>query len=228
MDGKSESELFDTNFCRCRIVESVGEGVTDMKEGDHVVPIFNGECGDCIYCKREKTNMCERSGVNPFKTVMVNDGKSRFSTKDGKPIFHFLNTSTFSEYTVLESACVVKVEPEVPLKKMTLLSCGVSTGKDLLIACMYILALIVVVTFPGLATTASHMKFQLFKLGKLRPPAYRYFFVLFSRTKPGVSSLEDGDAEFLLRLKRNFWSIAVRKIPKINTLFFNVFCNSDL
>lgn len=141
MDGKSESELFDTNFCRCRIVESVGEGVTDMKEGDHVVPIFNGECGDCIYCKREKTNMCERSGVNPFKSVMVNDGKSRFSTKDGKPIFHFLNTSTFSEYTVLESACVVKVEPEVPLKKMTLLSCGVSTGKDLLIACMYILAL---------------------------------------------------------------------------------------
>lgn len=115
-----------------RIVESVGEGVRDMKEGDHVVPIFNGECGDCIYCKREKTNMCERSGVNPFKTVMVSDGKSRFSTlEDGKPIFHFLNTSTFSEYTVLESACVVKVDPAAPLKKMTLLSCGVSTGKRL-------------------------------------------------------------------------------------------------
>jgi Zn-dependent alcohol dehydrogenase len=111
------------------IVESVGEGVTDMKEGDHVVPIFNGECGDCIYCKCEKTNMCERSGVNPFKTVMVNDGKSRFSSKEGKPIFHFLNTSTFSEYTVLESACVVKIDSHVPLKKMTLLSCGVSTGK---------------------------------------------------------------------------------------------------
>jgi alcohol dehydrogenase len=111
------------------IVESVGEGVTDMKEGDHVVPIFNGECGDCIYCKCEKTNMCERSGVNPFKTVMVSDGKSRFSSKEGKPIFHFLNTSTFSEYTVLESACVVKIDSHVPLKKMTLLSCGVSTGK---------------------------------------------------------------------------------------------------
>ncbi|GMY30655.1 alcohol dehydrogenase-like 4 isoform X1 [Fagus crenata] len=110
------------------IIESVGEGVIDMKEGDHVVPIFNGECGDCIYCKCEKTNQCEKSGVNPFKTVMVNDGKSRFSSKDGKPIFHFLNTSTFSEYTVLESACVVKIDPEAPLKKMTLLSCGVSTG----------------------------------------------------------------------------------------------------
>uniref|UniRef100_A0A2N9IEM2 alcohol dehydrogenase n=1 Tax=Fagus sylvatica TaxID=28930 RepID=A0A2N9IEM2_FAGSY len=110
------------------IIESVGEGVIDMKEGDHVVPIFNGECGDCIYCKCEKTNKCEKSGVNPFKTVMVNDGKSRFSSKDGKPIFHFLNTSTFSEYTVLESACVVKIDREAPLKKMTLLSCGVSTG----------------------------------------------------------------------------------------------------
>lgn len=115
----------------CSIVESVGEGVKDMKEGDHVVPIFNGECGECVYCKHEKTNMCERSGVNPFKTVMSSDGKSRFSTlKDGKPIFHFLNTSTFSEYTVIESACVVKVDPAAPLKMMTLLSCGVSTGKS--------------------------------------------------------------------------------------------------
>ncbi|CAB4280311.1 unnamed protein product [Prunus armeniaca] len=110
------------------IVESVGEGVEDMKEGDHVIPIFNGECGDCKCCKSEKTNICHNFGVNPFKKVMNNDGKSRFSTKDGKPIYHFLNTSTFSEYTVLESACVVKIDPEAPLKKMTLLSCGVSTG----------------------------------------------------------------------------------------------------
>ncbi|KAF3970201.1 hypothetical protein ACB098_01G129800 [Castanea mollissima] len=110
------------------IVESVGEGVMDIKKGDHVVPIFNGECGDCPYCKCEKTNMCERAGVNPFMTVMVNDGKSRFSCKEGKPIFHFLNTSTFCEYTVVESACVVKIDPGASLKTMTLLSCGVSTG----------------------------------------------------------------------------------------------------
>ncbi|GFZ16366.1 GroES-like zinc-binding alcohol dehydrogenase family protein [Actinidia rufa] len=110
------------------IVESVGEGVMDLKEGDHVVPIFNGECGDCVYCHSDKTNLCKKFRVNPFKTVMVNDGKSRFSSKDGKPIFHFLNTSTFSEYTVLDSACVVKIDPQAPLKKMTLLSCGVSTG----------------------------------------------------------------------------------------------------
>lgn len=108
----------------------MGEGVKDMKEGDHVIPIFNGECGDCKCCKSEKTNICHNFGVNPFKKVMNEDGKSRFSTKDGKPIYHFLNTSTFSEYTVLESACVVKIDPEAPLKKMTLLSCGVSTGKS--------------------------------------------------------------------------------------------------
>lgn len=68
-----------------------------------------------------------------MKTVMNSDGKTRFSiiTKDGgykKPIYHFLNTSTFSQYTVLDSACVVKIDSEAPLKKMTLLSCGVSTG----------------------------------------------------------------------------------------------------
>ncbi|KAG8374515.1 hypothetical protein BUALT_Bualt10G0003000 [Buddleja alternifolia] len=110
------------------LVESVGEGVTDMEIGDHVVPIFNGECRECDYCKSEKTNLCEKFRVNPFKSTMVNDGKCRFSTKDGKPIYHFLNTSTFSEYTVLDSACVVKIDQNAPLDKMSLLSCGVSTG----------------------------------------------------------------------------------------------------
>lgn len=112
------------------IVESVGEGVSDMEEGDIVVPIFNGECGECCYCKSEQTNMCERFGVNPMKKVMESDGRSRFSTIDGKPIFHFLNTSTFVEYTVVDSACVVKLHPDLTpsLKKLTLISCGVSTG----------------------------------------------------------------------------------------------------
>ncbi|XP_047324150.1 alcohol dehydrogenase-like 3 [Impatiens glandulifera] len=111
------------------IVESVGEGVTDLQEGDHVVPIFNGECGDCVYCNRTDTNLCEKYRVNPFKSVMQADGKSRFSTKvDGKPIFHFLNTSTFSEYSVIDSACVVKIPSNAPLKEMALISCGVSTG----------------------------------------------------------------------------------------------------
>ncbi|XP_020218711.1 alcohol dehydrogenase-like 4 [Cajanus cajan] len=112
------------------IVESVGEGVSEVKEGDIVVAIFNGECGECVYCKCEKSNMCERFGVNPMKKVMEGDGTCRFSTIDGKPIFHFLNTSTFSEYTVLDSACVVKLDHghSLSLKNLTLLSCGVSTG----------------------------------------------------------------------------------------------------
>ncbi|KAL3499143.1 hypothetical protein ACH5RR_038236 [Cinchona calisaya] len=111
------------------VVESVGEGVTDLKVGDHVVLIFNSECGDCAYCKSEKTNLCEKYRVNPFKSVMVNDGKCRFSSKEnGKPIFHFLNTSTFSKYTVVDSACVVKIDPIAPLNKMALLSCCISTG----------------------------------------------------------------------------------------------------
>lgn len=112
------------------IVESVGEGVKDVSEGDNVVPIFNGECGECECCKCPKTNICTKFGVNPMKRVMAGDGTSRFTNKEGKPIFHFLNTSTFSEYTVVESACVVKIDSSIShgLKKMTLLSCGVSTG----------------------------------------------------------------------------------------------------
>ncbi|AAF25975.1 F6N18.16 [Arabidopsis thaliana] len=115
---------------------SVGEGVKDVKEGDYVIPTFNGECGECKVCKREESNLCERYHVDPMKRVMVNDGGTRFSTtinKDGgssqsQPIYHFLNTSTFTEYTVLDSACVVKIDPNSPLKQMSLLSCGVSTG----------------------------------------------------------------------------------------------------
>ncbi|XP_061366096.1 alcohol dehydrogenase-like 3 [Gastrolobium bilobum] len=112
------------------VVESVGEGVSDMEEGDMVVLIFNGECGECSYCKCELTNMCERFGVNPMKKVMAGDGTCRFSTINGKPIFHFLNTSTFTEYTVVDSACVVKLHRDLTLnlKNLTLLSCGVSTG----------------------------------------------------------------------------------------------------
>jgi alcohol dehydrogenase len=116
-----------------RVVESVGEGVEDIKAGDHVVPIFTGECSDCTNCKSQKTNLCNVFRVNAFKSTMVGDGKTRFSTVgptggERVPVYHFLNTSTFSEYTVLDSACVVKINPEAPLEKMCLLSCGILTG----------------------------------------------------------------------------------------------------
>lgn len=102
----------------------------DIKVGDYVIPIFHGECGDCIFCKSDKSNICDKFGIDPFKTVMKSDGNTRFRTSsDHKPIFHFLNTSTFTQYTVLDSACVVKIDPNlIPLNKMALLSCCISTG----------------------------------------------------------------------------------------------------
>lgn len=111
-------------------MESVGEGVTELAAGDHVIPLFNGECGTCRCCKNPTTNLCEKMGVDPTKSTMVGDGKTRFTTADERrqPIYHFLNTSTFSEFTVVDSACVVKIDSEAPIKKMTLLSCGLSTG----------------------------------------------------------------------------------------------------
>jgi len=115
------------------VVESVGEGVQDLAPGDHVVPIFNGECGACAYCESDKTNLCGTYRVNPFKSTMSSDGGTRFSVVDRnsglrQPVYHFLNTSTFAEYTVLDAACAVKINPKAPLHKMCLLSCGISTG----------------------------------------------------------------------------------------------------
>ncbi|KAL5223934.1 hypothetical protein ABZP36_010573 [Zizania latifolia] len=115
------------------VVESVGEGVEDLAPGDHVVPIFTGECGTCANCESSKTNMCKTYRINPFKSTMVSDGGTRFTVVDRhsgerRPVFHFLNTSTFAEYTVIDSACAVKINPRAPLEKMYLLSCGISTG----------------------------------------------------------------------------------------------------
>lgn len=88
-----------------RVVESVGEGVTDLKLGDHVLPMFTGECGDCHHCRSEESNMCDLLQINTDRGVMINDGKSRFSI-NGKPIDHFVGTSTFSEYTIVHVGCL--------------------------------------------------------------------------------------------------------------------------
>ena len=110
------------------IVESVGEGVTDLKPGDHVIPLFTGECGECVYCKSNDTNLCEKYKVDLFRTSMINDGETRFSI-GGKPINHFMMTSTFSQYTVVDYACVTKINPSAPLDKVCLLGCGIATGR---------------------------------------------------------------------------------------------------
>ena len=89
------------------IIESVGEGVTDVAPGDHVLPVFTGECKECPHCKSAESNMCDLLRINTDRGVMIGDGKSRFSI-NGKPIYHFVGTSTFSEYTVMHVGCVAK------------------------------------------------------------------------------------------------------------------------
>ncbi|KAI7740149.1 hypothetical protein M8C21_018277 [Ambrosia artemisiifolia] len=109
------------------VVESVGEGVTDLQPGDHVLPVFTGECKECAHCKSEESNMCDLLRINTDRGVMLHDQKSRFSI-NGKPIFHFVGTSTFSEYTVVHVGCLAKINPDAPLDKVCVLSCGISTG----------------------------------------------------------------------------------------------------
>ncbi|KAB1671583.1 S-(hydroxymethyl)glutathione dehydrogenase, partial [Klebsiella pneumoniae] len=92
------------------IVESVGEGVTELQPGDHVLPVFMGECGECAHCKSEESNLCEVLRVNTDRGGMLHDGKTRFSI-NGKPIYHFIGTSTFSEYTVVHVGCLAKINP---------------------------------------------------------------------------------------------------------------------
>lgn len=118
-------------WCSIRIVESVGEGVTELAPGDHVLPVFTGECKECGHCKSEESNMCDLLRINTDRGVMISDGQSRFSI-NGKPIYHFVGTSTFSEYTVVHVGCVAKINPLAPLDKVCVLSCGISTGKTLL------------------------------------------------------------------------------------------------
>ncbi|TNI84931.1 S-(hydroxymethyl)glutathione dehydrogenase/class III alcohol dehydrogenase [Aeromonas allosaccharophila] len=108
------------------IVESVGEGVTSVKVGDHVIPLYTPECGECKFCKSGKTNLCQKIRATQGKGLMP-DGTARFS-KDGQPIYHYMGTSTFSEYTVLPEISIAKVDPAAPLEEVCLLGCGVTTG----------------------------------------------------------------------------------------------------
>ncbi|EKP0261258.1 S-(hydroxymethyl)glutathione dehydrogenase/class III alcohol dehydrogenase [Aeromonas sobria] len=108
------------------IVESVGAGVTSVKVGDHVIPLYTPECGECKFCKSGKTNLCQKIRTTQGKGLMP-DGTTRFS-KDGQPIYHYMGTSTFSEYTVLPEISIAKVDPAAPLEEVCLLGCGVTTG----------------------------------------------------------------------------------------------------
>ncbi|WP_318654086.1 S-(hydroxymethyl)glutathione dehydrogenase/class III alcohol dehydrogenase [Endozoicomonas euniceicola] len=108
------------------IVESVGEGVTSVQVGDHVIPLYTPECGECKFCQSGKTNLCQKIRETQGKGLMP-DGTTRFSI-DGQPIYHYMGTSTFSEYTVLPEISLAKINPEAPLEEVCLLGCGVTTG----------------------------------------------------------------------------------------------------
>ncbi len=108
------------------IVESIGEGVTSVQVGDHVIPLYTPECGECQYCQSGKTNLCQKIRETQGRGLMP-DGTTRFH-KDGQPIFHYMGCSTFSEYTVLPEISLAKVNPEAPLEEVCLLGCGVTTG----------------------------------------------------------------------------------------------------
>lgn len=108
------------------IVESIGEGVTSVAVGDHVIPLYTPECGECKFCKSGKTNLCQKIRVTQGKGLMP-DGTTRFS-QNGKPIFHYMGCSTFSEYTVLPEISLAKINKSAPLEEVCLLGCGVTTG----------------------------------------------------------------------------------------------------
>ncbi|GGY33723.1 S-(hydroxymethyl)glutathione dehydrogenase [Bacterioplanes sanyensis] len=108
------------------IVESVGEGVTSVAVGDHVIPLYTPECGECKFCLSGKTNLCQKIRATQGQGLMP-DGTSRFRC-NGETIYHYMGCSTFSEYTVLPEIALAKVNPKAPLEEVCLLGCGVTTG----------------------------------------------------------------------------------------------------
>jgi len=108
------------------IVVEVGAGVTSLKKGDHVIPLYTPECRECDYCLHPKTNLCQKIRSTQGKGLMP-DGTSRFSI-DGTPILHYMGCSTFSNYTVLPEIALAKIRPDAPFEKVCYIGCGVTTG----------------------------------------------------------------------------------------------------
>jgi len=130
LDGHDPEGLFPCVLGHeaAAVVESVGDGVTSVKQGDVVIPCYTPECKshECIFCQSPKTNLCPTIRSTQGQGYMP-DGTSRLS-KDGKPIFHFMGCSTFAEYAVIAEISAAKINPGADLNKMCLLGCGVATG----------------------------------------------------------------------------------------------------
>ena len=108
------------------VVERVGEGVTSLAVGDHVVTLFSPQCRECVHCRSTRTNLCLAIREEQGKGHLP-DGTTRLA-RDGEPIRHFMGTSTFAEYTVMPEIALAKVSPEAPLEGAALFACGLSTG----------------------------------------------------------------------------------------------------
>ena len=128
LDGHDPEGLFPTVLGHegSGVVESVGEGVTNVEPGDHVLMAYIPECGDCKFCKSSKTNLCSKIRATQGAGKMP-DGTIRFVC-NGQELYHYMGTSTFSEYTVVADISVVKMRNDAPLDKICLLACGITTG----------------------------------------------------------------------------------------------------
>src|SRR5512138_3047577 len=128
MSGRDPSGLFPCVLGHegAGIVEEVGPGVTSLKVGDHVIPLYIPECRNCKFCLSGKTNLCGAILATQGKGLMP-DGTSRLSHK-GRMLHHYMGTSTFAGYTVVPEIALAKVRPDAPLEKVCLLGCGITTG----------------------------------------------------------------------------------------------------
>src|SRR5713101_6351287 len=108
------------------IVVEVGKGVTSLKPGDHVIPLYTPECRQCEYCLNPKTNLCQAIRTTQGAVVMP-DGTSRFSFR-GKPVLHYMGCSTFANHTVLPEIALAKIRSDAPFDKACYIGCGVTTG----------------------------------------------------------------------------------------------------
>lgn len=109
------------------VVMEVGEGVTSLKPGDHVIPLYTAECRECEYCLNPKTNLCQKVRATQGQGLMP-DGTSRFSLDDGTVIHHYMGCSTFANHTVLPEISLAKVREDAPFDKICYIGCGVTTG----------------------------------------------------------------------------------------------------
>lgn len=128
LSGKDPEGLFPAILGHegAGVVVEVGDGVTSVKPGDHVIPLYTPECRNCAYCLSFKTNLCQAIRATQGQGVMP-DGTSRFSI-NGKMLHHYMGTSTFANYTVLPEIAVAKIREDAPFEKVCYIGCGVTTG----------------------------------------------------------------------------------------------------